>query len=250
MSTVRSPRTSSFSLHISLFGRPFGCWSLPWPKALVIGGWRRSKGKRIKLVRKEKKKSRRTDHHLPRSSFDADDSFIWKNTKERKKNRGGITTHHPRGKREKKRELWNVSKSNDKNVPHRLRVRPRAFSVSPCAHRRRTEPSRRRRGRMISSWFSMRKRKMTMNDWKKSTLPSRWGWTFQRGVRNHFLRARRARRKKKKPCYVQTHERKGVLHAAAVVQLFSVRLLLLLSTLSCEDGFFVVFFPRNGLRHV
>lgn len=62
MSTVRSPRTSSFSLHISLFGRPFGCWSLPWPKALVIGGWRRSKGKRIKLVRKEKKKSRRTDH--------------------------------------------------------------------------------------------------------------------------------------------------------------------------------------------
>ena len=86
-----------------------------------------------------------------------------------------------------------------------------------------------------------------MNDWKKSTLPSRWGWTFQRGVRNHFLRARRARRKKKKPCYVQTHERKGVLHAAAVVQLFSVRLRLLLSTLSCEDGFFVVFFPRNGV---
>jgi hypothetical protein len=40
------------------------------------------------------------------------------------------------------------------------------------------------------------------------------------------------------------------LHAAAVVQLFSVRLLLLLSTLSCEGGFFVVFFPRNGLRHV
>ena len=83
-----------------------------------------------------------------------------------------------------------------------------------------------------------------MNDWKKSTLPSRRGWTFQRGVRNHFLRARRAQRMKKKPCYVQTHERKGVLHAAAVVQLFSVRLLLLLSTLSCEDGFFVVFFPR------
>ena len=43
-------------------------------------------------------------------------------------------------------------------------------------------------------------------------------------------------------------QRKGVLHAAAVVQLFSVRLLLLLlSTLSCEDGFFVVFFPRNGV---
>ena len=86
-----------------------------------------------------------------------------------------------------------------------------------------------------------------MNDWKKSTLPSRWGWTFQRGVRNHFLRARRAQRKKKKPCYVQTHKRNGVLHAAAVVYLFSVRLRLLLSTLSCEDGFFVVFFPRMVL---
>ena len=220
MSTVRSPRTSSFSLHISLFGRPFGCWSLPWPKALVIGGWRRSKGKRIKLVRKEKKNSRRTDHLIFLVLLLSMRMILSSERTRRRRERKTAAASRPitpRGKREKKRELWNVSKSNDKNAPHRLRVRPRAFSVSPCAHRRRTEPSRRRRGRMISSWFSMRKRKMTMHDWKKSTLPSRWGWTFQRGVRNHFLRARRARRKKKKPCYVQTHKRKGVLHAAAVV---------------------------------
>jgi len=139
-----------FSLHLS-FGGTFWVLISPVPKS--------ARHQRMKMIKRKTHQKRFREEEVKKnissllvSSHEMDDSFSHKkNKKKRKKNRGEICTITPRGKREKKEPMNGTRLSNDKNAPHRLRVRPLTSSVSPCAQRTRTKPSRRRRGRMISS---------------------------------------------------------------------------------------------------